>query len=354
MAERLQLKVGDPIPGRNVEPLTIGMIIDPPTGHLLVDQEQGNVHVYWYNWIKEGRNYKKALIHHGGVNGFDDIQKPIDQHQRVIARYMGVETNLDESASEPEEKFLQPPFTLHTYAQALRIGHNRIEIPGERAWVGNCLDLVERTIRGAAIKMSASELQARLTSLSQLQQRFTDSRNPYMQQASLHILQAINADQKENRDETMRALLETDRDINNRAQEISEILAATIKRESFLENLRNRCEATVTEVHFDLVKAKERWDKANNDEEREKIILNLTNLLGIRRLSELTVQPFRERTQRRSLRRLARLGEYWLNGDMELVGKVLTEGSNDIIIWRNQIKKRIEGEYNMRFPQLRS
>ncbi|MDP2672113.1 MAG: hypothetical protein Q8O68_01225 [Candidatus Daviesbacteria bacterium] len=354
MAERPPLKVGDPIPGDKVESLTVGQIIDPPIGHLLVDQEQGNIHIYWYRWIKEGINYKKVLTHHGGSNGFDDIQKPIDQHQRIIAKYMGVETELDDRTNESEEKLLQPPFTLRNYAQALRIGYDRIEIPGERAWVGACLDLVERTIRGAAIKMPASELQSRLFNLSQLQQRFARSRNPYMQQASIHIFQAVESDKNASRDETMIALLETGRDINSRAQEISEILAGTIKRESLLENLRNRCEATITDVHFDLVKAKEKWDKAEDDLEREKVILNLTNLLGIRRLSELTVQPFRGRAQRRPLKRLASLGEYWASGDMELVGKVLTEGSNDIIIWRNQIKKRVEGEYNMRFPQLRS
>lgn len=359
MAER-PLQVGDPIPGEKVNPLTIGQILDydsdrKPIGHLLVDREQGNIHVYWYRWVREtnpngATSYRKVLTHHGGLAGFDTIQKPIDQHQRIIARYMGVETEVDKSSEEPGEQLLRPPFTLRTYAQALRIGLDRVEIPGERAWIGDCLSLIERAIRGASLKMPAAELQSRLSTLSQLQPKFDRSKNPSMQQASRHLLQAVEAAQEENRDEAMYKLLEMGKDINSRAQEISDILAATIQRESRLEIVRNRSEDVVTEVHFDVVRAKERWDRVRDDEERQKIILNLTNLLGVRRLSELTVQPFKQKAQKRALVRLGRLGEYWVEGNMELVGRVLTEGAKELINWRGQIKKRVEGEYQMRFP----
>ena len=64
-------------------------------------------------------NFVKVLTHHGGPEGFNDIQKAIDQHQRVIARYMGVEADLP--AQGPGEELLRPPFTLRTYAQVLFI-----------------------------------------------------------------------------------------------------------------------------------------------------------------------------------------------------------------------------------------
>lgn len=359
MVERRPLQVGDPIPGEKVNPaLTIGQILDydqdrRPIGHLLIDREQGNIHVYWYRWIKEqgpqGIRYRKVLTHHGGTNGFGTIEKPIDQHRLIIAKYFGVETEVDEDA---EAELFRPPFTVRTYAQALRIGARTIEIPGERAWINDCLYIVDRAIRGATIRMPASELQSRLTTLSQLQPKFDRSRNPHMQRASEHIVQAVEAAQKEERDETMVGLLEVGKDINERAQEISEILGATIKREATLEQVRNNSEQTVTEVHFEVVKAKEKWDLAKTDQEREKVVLNLTNLLGVRRLTELSVQPFKGRVQKRSLVRLGRLGEYMAVGDTERVGRYLTEGSNELINWRQDIKKRVEGEYKMRFPQL--
>lgn len=354
MVER-PLQIGDPIPGDKVNPLTIGQILDydsdrKPIGHLLVDKEQGNVHVYWYRWVKQGGDYRKVLTHHGGPSGFDDIQKAIDQHQRVISRYLGVETEIDQVSEEPGEQLLKPPFTIRTYAQALRIGYDQIEIPGEKVWIGDCLYLVERTIRGAAIKMPAADLQNRLSTLSQLHPKFDRSRNPYMQQASRHLMQAVEAAQVERRDEAMVALLNMGQDVTRRVLEISDILAATIKRDSLLERLRNSMEDVVTQVHFDVVKAKERWDKTDREQERQRVILNLTNLLGVRRLSELTVQPFRKRVQRRSLVRLGRLGEYWARGDMETVGKVLTEGAYELIAWRGQIRKRVAGEYQLIFP----
>lgn len=345
------LKVGDPIPGKNVNRLTIGWVLDRPIGHLLVDKEKGNLHVYWYHLEKQGGTFVKVLTHHGGPSGYSDIQKGIDQHHRVIDRYMGVETELEQSPEDKDEGLLTPPFNLRTYAQALRIGVDRIEIPGEKRWVGECLFLVERAIRGATIKMPAAQLQSRLDSLSQLQNKFSRSTNPFMQQTSLHLLSAVEAAQREDRDKTMVSLLSTEKDLNKRAQEMNEILTATIKRVSILENVRNSSEHVVTQVHFDVVRAKEKWDKAKDNQERERIILNITNLLGVRRLSELRVQPFRSRAQRKPLQRLGNLGEYWAQGDMETVGTILTEGSRNLINWRAQIRKRIEGELQGRFPQ---
>jgi hypothetical protein len=264
---------------------------------------------------------------------------------------MGVETELVQSPEDKDEGLLTPPFNLRTYAQALRIGVDRIEIPGEKRWIGECLYLVERAIRGATIKMPAAELQSRLDSLSQLQTKFSRSSNPFMQQTSLHLVSAVNAAQMEDRDKTMVSLLGMEEDLNKRAQEMNEILGATIRRLSILEKVRNSSEDVVTVVHFDVARAKERWDKAKDDQERERIILNITNLLGFRRLSELRVQPFRSRAQRKPLQRLGKLGEYWAEGSMEMVGKTLIDGSRDLINWRAQIRKRIEGEYQMRFLQ---
>lgn len=349
-SQEVPLKVGDPIPGKNVNRLTIDWVLDSPIGHLLVDKEKGNLHVYWYHLEKQGGTFVKVLTHHGGPSGYSDIQKGIDQHHRVIDRYMGVETELEQSPEDKDEGLLTPPFNLRTYAQALKIGVDRIEIPGEKMWVGECLFLVERAIRGATIKMPAANLQSRLDSLSKLQNKFSRSTNPFMQQTSLHLLSAVEAAQREDRNKTMVSLFEMEKDLNKRAQEMNEILTATIRRVSILENVRNRSEEVVTQVHFDVVGAKEKWDTAKDDREREEIILRITNLLGARRLSELRVQPFRSRAAREPLQRLGKLGEYWAQGDMETVGKTLTEGSRNLISWRQQIRKRIDGELQMRFP----
>lgn len=355
-------KVGDTIPGKNVDHrLTIGWILDKdprdstrPIGHLLVDKERGNLHVYWYHLENQGGTYVKTLTHHGGPSGFSDIQKGIDQHHRVIDRYMGVETELEQSPEDKDEGLLTPPFNLRTYAQALRIGVDRIEIPGENRWVGECLYLVDRAIRGATIKMPAAQLQSRLDSLSQLQSKFSRSTNQFMQQTSLDLVSAVGAAQSEDQNKTMASLLGMKQNLNKRAQEMNEILSATIRRVSILENVRNRSEEVVTQVHFDVVRAKEKWDKAKDDQEREQIILRVTNLLGVRRLSELRVQPFRSRAQREPLQRLGNLGEYWAEGNMEIVGRTLTDGSINLISWRAQIRKRIEGELQMRFPLSKS
>lgn len=347
--DRESLKVGDPIPGKGVrEGLTIGRIIDPPTGHLLEDREQGNIHAYWRIWIKKDIGYIKKLVHHGGPEGFDDIGRALAQHSRVISGYMGVETEL--ARPSEEDYLLRPPFTLRTYAQALRIGADRIEIPGERGWVNDCLYLVDRTIRGAGIKMPASELQSRLFSLSKLQPKFDRARNPYMQQASIDLVNAVRAAQGENRDEAMVALLSMGEDMTKRAAEISDILAATIRRYSLLEHIRNSMEDIVRGLKREVVGAKEKWDQTENADERRKIILRLTNPLGIGRLSELTVQPFRRRAQRRSLVRLGKIVEYGTHEDWERIGRVLTTASTELIHWQEQIRARVEGEYQLRFP----
>jgi len=345
----LVLQIGDPIPGKDVkEGLSIGRIIDPPIGHLLEDR-QGNLHSYWYHWKREGTRYTKVLVHHGGPSGFDDIGRALAQHSRVISGYMGVETEL--AGSSEEDRLLKPPFTLRTYAQALRIGIDRIEIPGERAWVNDCLYLVDRTIRGAGIKMPAAELQGRLLSLSQLQPKFDRAKNPYMHQASIDLVKAVQAAQNENRDEAMAALLSMGKDMTERAAEISDILAATIRRYAFLEHLRNSMEDIVKGLKRDVVGAKEKWDQTEDADERRKIILRLTAPLGVGRLSELTTQPFRRRAQRRSLVRLGKIVEYGAHEDWEQrIGRVLTTASIEVIHWHKQIRERVEGEYQLRFP----
>lgn len=352
MAER-KLQVGDPIPGEKVNPLTIGLILDPPVGHLLIDAEHGYLHTYWNRWIKEegegGKvRYRKVLTHHGGPNGMV-IEKGIDQSQIVIGNIMGAETEI-ETPEELEGHLLKPPFTLRTYAQALRIGLNIIEIPGEKRWMNDCLYLIDRTIRGASYKMAAAELNSRVTNLAQLHPKFDRSKNPYMESAGRHLMEAVQATQSEQRDEAMRALLEMGRDVNQRAQELTEILEATIKREAILERYRNSMEDVVRDVHGKVTKAKEDWDGTEDEAQRQKIIAQATNLLGVRRLSELTIQPFRKRAQRPVLKRLIRMGEYLAEGDAERVGRVLTEGEKDLIRWKEQIDKRIKGEYQLRYP----
>lgn len=213
---------------------------------------------------------------------------------------------------------------------------------------------MERAIRGATIKMPAAELQNRLVSLHQLQNKFSRSTNLFMQRTSLHLLSAVGAAQREDRDKAMLSLFDMEKGLNQRAQEIGEILAASIRRVSILENVRNRAEDVVAAVYFDVAKAKERWDRARDRQERRKIISDITNNSGVRRLSDLRVQPFRSRAQRGALQRLGKLSEYLAEDDMETVGRILTDGSIDLINWRAQIRERTEGEYQVRFPQARS
>lgn len=347
------LRVGDRVPGKNVNPHTITQILDKDPsgreiGHLLVD-EQGNIHLYWQSWTRVGNDYRKVPVHHGGPDGFDDIQKPINQHQRVISRIMGVETEIEDASDEPAENLLNPPFTLHTYAQALKIGKDRIEIPGERAWINHCLDLVERTIRGASIRIPAAELQSRLIDLSNLRKKFDGSRNPHMQGASKHLLEVIKANMEEKRDQTMIALLGMGQDLTGRVIEISEILAATIRRDAILEKTRNDMEDVVKDIHTKAITAKTRWDKTNDGTERQKIISSLTGPLGIKRLDELTVQPFRKKAQNEYLVAVNKIGEF-VNQDPERVGRVLTQGVLELIDWREKIEKRVVGERPHRFP----
>lgn len=354
MAERRLLQIGDPIPGEKLNPLTIGIILDPPVGHLLVDAEHGYLHTYWNRWIKEQgeggkERYRKVLTHHGGSNGMV-IEKGIDQHQIVTGNIMGVETEI-ETPEELEGHLLKPPFTLRTYAQALRIGLNIIEIPGERRWMNDCLYLIDRTIRGASYKMAAAELNSRVTNLAQLHPKFDRARNPYMESAGRHLNEVLAATQGDQRDDAMRALIEMGRDVNQRAQELTEILEATIRREAILERYRNSMEDVVRDVHGKVTKAKEDWDSTESDEQRQKIIAQATNLFGVRRLAdELKIQPFRGRAERPVLKRLARVGEYYVKGDTERVGRVLTEGEKELIRWKEQIDKRVKGEYQLRYP----
>lgn len=283
--ERLNLKVGDPINWSKVEPDLVADVIDSH-GHIVVGTT-GNIHAWWGRWVSGNGsdNMRKVLAHHGGSTGWNDIQKPIDQHQEVLKKYLGHEVEVD----AVDEVSLRRPQTLTDFMTAARISPQIIEVQGRSAWFGEAHFYLGRVVRGMVFPMNATQMNLRRAQLEKLQPILLRSTNPLVRSAGRNLGEGLATEGSA----SLHAFRKSDDNLLNALIEINDIVMATFERGAALDRYRNGMEDIIISVHKRVAEAKAAWDSTENEEEREEAVSKLNNPFGIPYLRTIKVQPFK-------------------------------------------------------------
>lgn len=338
--ERLNLKVNDPIPGL-IEPDTVVEVIDNH-GRIVVGRETGNIHAWWGRWINdptdpERKRKKKVLTHHGGKFGWNDIQKPIDQHNRVLEQYLGYEIKVDEVRAEVPIK----PRSLSEIAVAIRTQPDIVEIQGRQAWSGEAVHQIGRATRRLVAYpiVNATEANFRNAPLLELQSRLESSNNPILQSGGRNLAQAFN----EEGEMSMRALVRASDDLLSYLVEINDIVIGTFGRLASLERKRWVDEDAVMDADKTIAAARTDWDSSVDDSMRSTVISRVNGQLfgGTYHLATLKMQPFKREVE--ELFRLSgvdHLNDKWISGDYGTISTSLRKAGDRLHSWGLRIKTR--------------
>lgn len=345
--ERLNLKVGDPIEWPKVEPDIVVDVIDRPTGHLVVAAQTGNVHAWWGRWIPDPGNPNqmlKVLTHHGGRYGWNDIQKPIDQHSHVLEENLGHEVKVESQVPTVPAK----PRSLEQFVVAVRTAPDIIEVQGRRAWAGEAVHLIDHAMRGIVYPLAnATEMNSRANQLEILQEKLQRSTNPHFRFAGQSLAEGLVTEGSRR----LVAFKKSNDELLNRLIEINDIVLGTFNRAASLERYRMGQENVVISVHQRIVEAKEAWDNAQDNEGREKALNNLRDLFGLNMLASLKVQPFRGRIEEiLQESHIDTFEDLWLTLDYQGVSRSLTKAESLMQRWSSRIKTRREGAIQTSLP----
>lgn len=344
LVERLNLRVGDPIDWPKVEPDSVVEVIDPPTGHLVVALKTGGIHAWWGRWKFDVRDHavKKLWTHHGGRFGWDDIQRPIDQHNAVVEKYLG-----HEEVVESIDVATFRPRSLRQFVTAVRVRPQIIEVGGRKAWVGEAVHLINQTFRDFVSPMGPEDMHARRAYLEELQRKLGRSTNPYFRSASGHLAEGLSTQGAR----SFTALRRGEDELLNSIVEMSDIVIGTLQRGAVLESYRWNSENVVSSVYKKVLEAKATWDGAEDEGTRQKAVTEVTNLFGVNILSTLRAQSFRRLVDEIfEYSHIDRLPDLWIAQNYEAISRALTKGEEKLHRWDDRIQSRRKGVVQLEFP----
>lgn len=342
--ERLNLRVGDLIDWPQIEQDSVAEVIDPPTGHLVVALKTGGIHAWWGRWKFDARDRitKKVWTHHGGRFGWDDIQKPIDQHNAVVEKYLGHEETV-----ESVDVATFRPRSLRQFVTAVRVRPQIIEVKGRKAWVGEAVDLISQAFRDSVSPMRPDDMHARRSYLEELQLKLQRSTNPYFRSASGYLAEGLSTQGAR----SSTALRRGEDELLNSVIEMNDIVIGTLQREAVLESYRWNCEDLVSSVYKRVLEAKATWDSAEDEGTRQKAVAEVTNLFGVNLLRTLKLKSFRSLVDEVfEYSHIDRLPDLWIAQNYDAISRALTRGEGKLHRWDDRIQARREGVVQLKFP----
>lgn len=188
-------------------PVKIVHVFDPRTSHsrdnlihgrgFMGVRENGNIDVFWHRFARVDGQFRRVLVHSGGIAGFDDIEKPMRQFVRIIKRYIGIEeTVLEISEQEPEETSLQPPVTLREFTNKLDETAQTVIIPGHIEWVREVKGEFDRAMRQMTVNSAGLSFGNSRKTFEVLSERLDRSKNPFLKEAGVAVDEVLTSDDR--------------------------------------------------------------------------------------------------------------------------------------------------------------
>lgn len=323
-------------PGEN--PYKIASLVGE-AGHIQIAEGTGRYHVYWHRERLVNGGIREELIHHGGRDGFSDLNAVKRQHERVILRYTGLVVDLPadqvESGAVPEQNFPQIAKQL------------QVEIPGEQqlvsGWVKTLQD-VNRDLPQVTNHGKLSLIREELNNL--LAGNLSRSVNRHKVNAARTLQTGLRG----SRGELLLSVNQAQLELLIRAQQTVAITLGTMQRYNDLERLQIYWNGLVDQLPAMCANAI-RVLRGGIRADRIERVMNLSfvdpNLSIQTKLLELKGEPYFSKANR-FLHDLAPVGRLWENRQLEPLGyqemvNILTQQTQELEIWKRRIHEEYEG-----------
>lgn len=303
----------------------------------------GNLDVFWHRWVRiRGGGFRSVLTHHGGPNGFGDIEIPIRQCRRIITGYLGIEETI-ETEGDLKEEDQRPPVNLQEIGSLIGESAQTIVIPGYQEWALSIKSQIDRAIRQIITRPGYLSPGGSIGTLQELQRQLDRSRNPFLKGAGDDIEEALLSD---DRFRQLAALQRGGQRIIDRMAQIDSMVVSVMQRHNRLEAHRSNTESNVKRLYFEVMRVQGRWEKLS-DEERPRVVARLAADSTLY-LNALVSNPYRIRSQKyNGLKNLYELFE--IKG-LKRAASVIREAAIGLRGWKDDIDEAQKGRFTDRYP----
>ena len=282
---------------------------------------------------------REELIHHGGRDGFSDLNAVKRQHERVILRYTGMVVDILPDQAEdgviPQQNFPQIAKQL------------QLEIPGEQqsvsAWVKTLQD-VNRDLPQVTNHGKLSIIREELNNL--LAGNLSRSVNRH----KVNAARTLETGLRGSRGELLLSVNQAQLELLIRAQQTVAITLGTMQRYNDLERLQIYWNGLIDQLPAICANAI-RVLRGGIPADRIQRVMNLSFVdpkQSIQtKLLELKGEPYFSKAKQ-LLHDLAPVRRLWENRQLEPLGyqeivNILTKQTQELEIWRRRIREEYEG-----------
>lgn len=287
-------------------------------------RKTGNIDVFWHRWVRQpDGSYKSVLAHHGGANGFPDIEIPIRQCRRIIRGYMGVEEELEVGDDLVEAS---PPADLPAFSELLGRAAETIFIPGQQQFILGLKAQIDRAIREVTSRPGSLQLGGSLNILQGLSSQLARSNQPLIQQINEHILGVVLSNDRFTQFED---LIKGGQVALERLGQMDRIVVSTMHRHNRLEAHRSNSESVAVNWALEVFRQKGKLDKGENPDLVAQVVADSTRQVT----AQLFTNPFKTRSEKIS----------------RILGGNINKGAAELSFWKDEIREVQRGRYN-RYP----
>lgn len=338
--------VGEKVAWPNENPYIIASSIGIAK-NIHIAEGTGHYHVYWHRERLVDGKIREDLIHHGGKDGFSDLNAVKRQHERIIQRYTGMAVDI---ASDQAEDGVVPEQNFPQIAKRLQL-----EIPGEQqsvnVWIKTLQD-VSRDLPQVTNHGKLSFIREDLANL--LSGNLSRSVNKHKVNAARTLETGLRGSRGELLLSVNRAQLE----LLIRAQQMVSITLGTMQRYNDLERSQIYWNGIVDQLPGICANAI-RVLSGGIPADRIERVMNLSFVdpgQSIQaKLSELKGEPYFSKAQRFS-HDLLPVSRLWKDRQSKLLGyqeivNILTKQTQELEIWKRRMHEENEGvnfgKYNL-------
>lgn len=347
------LKVGETISWPDVNPATIVYVFDTRAGFnrdhpaygrgFMGVRENGNMDVFWHRWIRgPGGSFRSVLAHHGGKDGFDDIETPIRQCRRIITGYMGIEEKI-EPGDDLTEADQRPPVNLAEIGNLIDQSTEVVHIPGYQDWALSIKAQIDRATRQVITRPGYLSSGGSINILQALRRQLDRSRNPFLSATGDDIEEALLSD---DRFKQFEALQRGGQRMIDRMAQIDTMVISVMQRHNRLEAHRSNTESNIRRLYSAVMSAQGRWDGLEYTE-RPVVVSRLTADSTLY-LNALVSNPYQKRGQR--VAQLKNLDNILVVRGHERVGTVIKRTAVELSHWKDDIDEAQRGRFTDRYP----
>lgn len=344
------LKQGEPIVWPDLPADLITHVFDARTNLQRTDRaygrgymgvrSSGNIDVFWHRWEIGSNGISRVLTHHGGKEGFPDIEIPLRQCRRIIAGYIGIEDEI-----EPEDELApsdqKPPVSLREFGNLLGEVKTFV-IPGHQQWVENVRIIIDQAIREVVYRPGNFSLGRSFDMLQAVRTKLDISTNPLLRETGMELEEALLA---EDRFGKLAALQRGGQRILARMGQIDGTVLSIMNRHNRLEAHRTNSEETVLRLANEIFRQKSKLDDGVGNPD---LIYRALDRQAKTVVGELKTNPFKRRAER--LSQMTDLEVILTHSGSEVASGIVEKAAKELVFWKKEIKEAQRGRFNNRFP----